>query len=49
MGDIKGLFGYCLFYWNWKLIVEIIVDKDKNYWNSTMPMNDTKKCSGAYE
>ena len=26
---IKGLFGYHLFCWNWKLITESIVDKGK--------------------
>ena len=26
----KGLFGYHLFCWNWKLIVESIVDKGKS-------------------
>ena len=27
---IKSVFGYRLFYWNWKLITESTVDKDKS-------------------
>ena len=27
---IKGLFGICLFCWNWKLFAESIVNKGKN-------------------
>ena len=26
----KGLFGYYLFYWNWKFIAKNTVDKGKN-------------------
>ena len=30
MSNTKGVSGYRLFYWNWKIIIEIIVDKSKS-------------------
>ena len=50
MLQIFGLFRYHLFCWNWKFIIENIVDKCKVSWNNTVRLiNSTKKCSKIHE